>query len=85
MQSFTFSNTELHFIMQGIQKIINESRQHIEHLTSCPLLESNGTEATLIEYYDKRIRINCELMKKISAMHHELAICLKEKNLTEVL
>lgn len=72
IQPSPFNSTELHFLAQGIAKVINESRLHIKALTAGPPLDVNSTEVTLLEYYDKRIRLNSDLLKKIDNMQQEL-------------
>lgn len=67
-----FTSAELHYLKQGIAKVIVESRNHIAALVTTPANSIDSTETLLIEYYEKRIKENSSLMLRLDCMQEEL-------------
>lgn len=68
-----FTGPELHYLKQGIAKVITESRNHVNALLATPANSIDSTEATLIEYYEKRIKQSHALLQRIETMQEELS------------
>lgn len=72
MATAGFNNCEVHYLKQGLAKVIQESRQHVTTLLNTPANSLDNPEQQIIEYYNKRIAHCDKLLVRLDKMQEEI-------------
>lgn len=72
MATAGFTKPELHYLVQGLAKIIAESRQHSLALANSPANSVDDTTVGILNYYENRIGYCTQLINRLEQMQAEI-------------